>query len=95
MKGLFYFRWLAAAVLAVMFLSLGVPALAADKTIVGKVNDNYQIVAQGKIYEIDDTSEGRELAENHVGANVRVIGRVVESENMTIITVVSYKVLSE
>jgi len=95
MKRLLRCYGLAAAILVAMLFALAMPVTAAEKVITGKVNDNYQIVSSGKVYEIDDTAEGRELGENHVGANVRVTGTVVESENMTIITVKSYKVLSD
>jgi hypothetical protein len=95
MKRSLKFHWFAIVVLAALCVSMAVPVTAAEKTIVGTVNDNYQIVTPGKIYEIDDTQEGHDLAENHVGAKVRVTGTVVESDEIKIITVVSYKVLSE
>jgi hypothetical protein len=70
-------------------------ALAAEKIVVGQVNDNYQIIANGQIYEIADTATGGDLAENHVNAKVQVKGTVEERDDMKIITVISYKVLSE
>ncbi len=70
-------------------------AMGAEKTIVGEVNDNFQIVSGNQIYEIEDTEKGKDLAENHVGAKVKVTGSVEERDDMKILTVVSYKVLSE
>lgn len=76
-------------------ISFSSTALAAEKIVVGQVNDNYQIVANGQIYEIANTATGGELAENHVKAKVQVRGTVEERDDMKIITVISYKVLSE
>lgn len=81
-----------AALAVVLFSSV---ALADTVTVTGEVNDNYQIVAGGQIYEIADTPEGNDLAENHISAKVKVVGTVQESEDIKIITVVSYQVLAE
>ncbi|MFZ1986205.1 MAG: hypothetical protein WAU91_17465 [Desulfatitalea sp.] len=81
--------------MVLLILVFAVPALAAEKIVTGQVNDNYQIVANGQIYEIADTATGGDLAENHVNAKVQVRGTVQERDDMKIITVISYKVLSE
>ena len=70
-------------------------ALAAEVTITGEVNDNYQIVADGQIYEIADTEKGNDLAENYISAKVQVQGTIDEENDMKIITVTSFKVLSD
>ena len=88
-------RWLLTGLMTVLVTALAVSAVAAEKTVIGKVNDNYQIVSDSQTYEIDNTEKGKDLAENHVGAKVEVTGRVVERDDMKILTVVSYKVLSE
>ncbi len=71
------------------------PAWAADVTITGEVNDSYQIVSDGEIYEIADTPKGNELAENHVNARVKVTGPVEEQDDMKVITVKTYQILAE
>jgi len=83
-----------ATLLFILALS-GVPAWAGDVTITGEVNDSYQIIANGQIYEIADTPKGNELAENHVNARVRVTGPVEEQDDMKVITVKSYQILAE
>lgn len=88
-------RWVFAGLMVLFLLTFAAPTLAAEKTVVGQVNDNYQIVAKGQIYEIANTKTGGDLAENHVNAKVQVRGTVEERDDMKIITVISYKVLSE
>ena len=95
MKQLRAIKWI--PVLA-MVIALALPlatALANQKTFIGEVNDNYQIIADGQIYEIADTKEGNDLAENYVNAKVKVTGTIEESEDMKIITITSYQVISE
>lgn len=87
--------WVFAGLGALFMLVFAGSALAAEKIVVGQVNDNYQIVTNGQIYEIADTATGGDLAENHVNAKVQVKGTVEERDDMKIITVISYKVLSE
>lgn len=70
-------------------------AMAADVTLIGEVNDNYQIVADGAIYEIADTQKGNELVDNYVSYRVEISGTVEEVDDMKILTVVSYKLLND
>ena len=88
-------NWFRAIMVIAVFAALAGTAIADTVTITGEVNDNYQIVANGQIYEIADTPEGNELAENHISAKVKVVGMVQETEDIKIITVVSYEVLAE
>lgn len=88
-------RWLLTGLMAIFIAAMAASATASEKTIIGEVNDNYQVVSDRQVYEIDNTEKGKELAENHVGAKVEVTGRVVERDDMKILTVISYKVLSE
>jgi hypothetical protein len=88
-------RWLLTGLMTILITALAASAMAGNKTVIGKVNDNYQIVTDSQIYEIDNTEKGEELAENHVGAKVEVTGTVAVRDDMKILTVVSFKVLSE
>ena len=72
-----------------------VPALAGEVSLVGEVNDNYQLVASGQIYEIADTPKGNEMAENFIGSKVKVSGTVEEKNEMKTITVLNFEVLQE
>jgi hypothetical protein len=88
-------RWMLTVLMTMLIMAIAASAMAAEKTVIGKVNDNYQIVSDSQIYEIDNTEKGEELAENHVGARVEVTGTVAVRDDMKILTVVSFKVLSE
>ncbi len=82
--------------LAILFLlSTAVPSLAGDVTLVGEVNDNYQLVSNGQIYEIADTAKGNDMAENFINAKVKVTGSVDDSADMKILTVVAFEVIPE
>jgi hypothetical protein len=78
-----------------LFFWMALPALAGQVTLVGEVNDNYQLVANGQIYEIADTPKGNDLAENYISAKVKVTGSVEDSNDMQTLTVVSFEVLPE
>lgn len=86
------FRILAVLVLTLM---LATPVLAAEVTLIGKVNDRYQIETdQGDVYEVADTDMGNELSEL-IGQKVKVTGTVSEEEGVKTITVAAYTVLEE
>ena len=78
-----------------IFLCLAAPALAGEVTLIGEVNDNYQLEANGQIYEIADTPKGNEMAENYISAKVKVTGTVEEKNEMKTITVVNFEVVPE
>ena len=82
-------------VLAVaLFLTSGW-ALAAEIEVVGEVNTNYQLNVNGQVYDIADTETGNELAENYINTKVKVVGTLDEVDDMHVITVISYEVVSE
>jgi hypothetical protein len=78
-----------------LFFCTAMPVLAGDATLIGEVNDNYQLVANGQVYEIADTPKGNELAENHINAKVKVTGSVEESNEMKTLTVAAFEVMPE
>ena len=87
-------KWL--SIVSVMIVALlASTAMAGTVSLTGEVNDNYQLVTDGQVYEIADTPEGNDLAENHISEKVKVVGTVQESEDLKIITVVSYQVIAE
>lgn len=88
-------KWMAVVLtITVLTLFAGV-ALAGEKKLVGEVNDNYQLVVGDQTYDIADTAEGNDLAENHISEKVEVTGTVEERDDMKIITIISFKVLSQ
>ena len=90
-------RNLVIIVCAIFFVALSSgPALSADEvTIVGMVNDYYQIVTDDdEVYEVGDSEQGDELVE-HVGARLKVTGTVEEEDGVRIITVTSFVVIEE
>ena len=87
-------KWL--SIVPVMIVALlASTAMAGTVSLTGEVNDNYQLVTDGQVYEIADTPEGNDLAENHISEKVKVVGTVQESEDLKIITVASYQVIAE
>jgi len=68
---------------------------ATEMTIVGQVNYFYQIMTDGQIYEVANTSMGDDLVMNHSAEKVEVTGTVEETEEVKIITVESFKVVHE
>ena len=80
---------------AVTFLAFSYMVFASEITIVGEVNDTYQIVADGQIYEVATTPKGDDLVKNYMAVKVMVKGTVEEKEDLKIITVKSFKAVPE
>jgi hypothetical protein len=74
--------------------SFSLPAIDAV-TIVGKVNDSNQIIAEGEIYEVDDTPEGDDLVKNYIGQKVKVTGKLRIEGDMRILDVTKFEVVKE
>jgi hypothetical protein len=75
-----------------VFLSSMVLAESTSITIVGEVNDQYQIVARGgTIYEIADTELGNELLK-HIGEVAEVTGDVEEEDGVKVLDVKSFEI---
>jgi hypothetical protein len=64
-------------------------------TLVGEVNDNNQVVANNQIYEVNDNKVGDDLVKNYIAMKVKVIGKLIEKDDMKIITVESFEVVGE
>lgn len=93
-------RKIEAIVAVAFFLFMGtiiIPSLllASDITVVGEVNDSNQIVADGVVFEVDDTPEGDNLVTNYIGKTVKVIGKLNIEGDMRIIAVKSFKVIEK
>jgi hypothetical protein len=95
MKHLRKTRIIGMALAILLFFGTALPALAGQVTLVGEVNDNYQLVANGQIYEIADTPKGNDMAENYISAKVKVTGTVEEGNDMKTLTVVSFEVMPD
>jgi hypothetical protein len=75
----------------------GTPVIAAPTTvtIVGEVNDQYQILFKdGTIYEIADTEKGDEVLQ-FIGSVVEVTGLVEEEDGVKVLDVKSFKAKDE
>ena len=78
-----------------VFLSSPVIAEPTSVTIVGEINDQYQIVAKdGTIYEIADTELGNELL-THIGEVAEVTGDVEEEDGVKVLEVKSFQTREE
>lgn len=75
--------------------SFSYPVFASEITIVGEVNDTYQIVADGQIYEVAVTPKGDDLVFNYIAVKVKVTGTVEEKGDSKIITVTSFTAVPE
>ena len=64
-------------------------------TLVGEINDTYQLVAGGQIYDVEQNAIGSDLTENYISVKVKVEGVVREGEELKIITVTSFQVIDE
>jgi hypothetical protein len=76
-------------------LIFATPCLADQVTIVGEVNESYQIVAGGQIYEVNENELGNDLVTNYISQTVKVTGTIEEKDEVKIITVTSFKVVTE
>lgn len=88
-------KWIARGTIFVLSLALmfSGQVFADEVTIVGKVNDNYQIVTEDStVYEVAETEMGMDLL-NHVDKTVKVTGTIVEEEGVRIITVTFFEVI--
>jgi predicted NodU family carbamoyl transferase len=85
---------IAFAVLLAFSVFFSSPVIATETTtvtIVGEVNDQYQIVTKdGTIYEIADTETGDQVLQ-FIGSVVEVTGQVEEDDGVKIIDVKSFK----
>ncbi len=68
---------------------------AVETTIVGEVNYLFQIMADGQIYEVANTTMGDDLVINHSAEKVEVTGTIEEQGDVKKITVKSFKVVPE
>lgn len=83
-------------ILITIFLSILTASVQADKvTLVGEVNDNQEIVADGQIYTVGDSAPGNDLVVNYISQRVKVVGKVVEKEEGKEIIVEFFEVVEE
>ena len=71
------------------------PALADKVTLVGEVNDNQEVVTDGEIYTVGDSTVGDDLVQNYISQKVKVVGKVVDGEEGKIIVVEFFEVVEE
>lgn len=81
--------------IAVVWIMASAAFAAGEITLVGEVNDNFQLYAGGIIYEIADTPVGNDMVTNYISEKVEVVGTVETKGEMKILTVRSFKVVPE
>jgi hypothetical protein len=88
-------RFLAVGVLGLAAL-LAAPVIPSEvSTIVGTVNDDFQIVTEdGQIYEVAENKLGDEVV-NLVRKKVRVKGRVETEKGEKVITIIAYELIGK
>ena len=82
------------AILSIICL-LASPVAAYRWTLVGKVNDNFQIVVDNEIYEVKNNAVGDDLVFNYISKKVKIVGQISETRKFKIITVESFEVIEE
>jgi hypothetical protein len=85
----------AGSVLSIVAILMSGMAFADDtKSLVGEINDDFQIVTDnGETYEVMMSDQGIELID-HVGERVRVTGVIIEDGEDRVIDILSYEVLT-
>ena len=84
------------SILIAIFLSIYALSANADKvTLIGEVNDNQEIVADGQVYTVGESAAGDDLVLNYISQRVKVVGRVVEKEEGKEIIVEFFEVVDE
>jgi hypothetical protein len=81
--------------ISIVLWLFALPALADKVTLVGEVNDNQEIVTEDQIYTVGESAVGDDLVRNYISQRVKVVGRVVDSEEGKIIIVEFFEVLGE
>jgi hypothetical protein len=81
--------------ISVTIIIFAVAALGAEITLVGEVNDNYQLYANGQLYEVAETPEGNDLVLNYISMKVEVVCTVEEQKDVKVIIVRSFRVVPE
>jgi hypothetical protein len=76
-------------------MPIGISSAGNTITIVGFVNEDYQIVdKKGAVYEVADTEKGDEVL-GLVGKQVKVTGNLMDADNTPIINVTLYEVIDD
>lgn len=88
-------RWHAALAAMAIIGMTAMPAHAAEVTLIGEINDTYQLVADGQIYEIAETPAGEDLVRNYISLKVKVVGTVSSEGEVPTITVRSFEPVDE
>jgi hypothetical protein len=70
-------------------------ATAGDVTLVGEVNDNFQLYADGQLYEVANSPVGDDLVTQYIGEKVEVVGTVEDIEDAKVLTVKRFRVVPE
>lgn len=94
-------RLIAPVMVICLFVAAGIGAVTGalaqnnEVTLTGEINDTYQFVADGKIYDIAETPTGDDLVKNHISEKVKVYGTLRPGEELDVITVHSFEVVAE
>ena len=64
-------------------------------TLTGEINDTFQLVANGKLYDIAETPEGDDLVRNYISTKVKVTGWIEKGPEIDVIRVRGFEVVDE
>lgn len=87
--------YLITSIFILTIMLIGISSAGNTITIVGFVNEDYQIVDQkGAVYEVADNEKGDEVLEL-VGKQVKVTGNLMDADDTPIINITLYEVIDD
>ena len=87
--------WRVVVAVVVMIGTAAMPVRAAEVTLIGEVNDTYQLVANGHVYEVAETPAGDDLVKNYISQRVKVVGTISTEGDVQTITVRAFEPVDE
>lgn len=84
-----------AATVAVLVGALFVHAQGDQVILTGEINDTFQLVADGKVFDIAETPEGDDLVRNYISKKVKVTGWLEKGPEIDVIRVRGFEVVDE
>lgn len=95
MKNRSKIRYFLISLIILVTMATGISLAGKTVTIVGFVNEEYQIVdEEGTVYEIADSDKGEEVAEL-TGRKLKVTGNMLDADGTPIIDITRYELLDD
>ena len=89
------FQIFSTAAVVLFAMTIFAQAQSEQVTLIGEINDTFQLVADGKIYDVAQTPEGDDLVNNYISMKVKVIGVLQKGTEIDIVSVRAFEVVGE